>query len=119
MDSILTSVKKILGGIPEEDDHFDTDIIIFINSTFAILNQLGVGPEEGFVITDSSNTWTDVLGDNKRLEFVKTFVQQKVKLNFDPPQNSAHLKALQDSIAELEFRILAETDKPVKEDSNV
>lgn len=119
MESILTSVKKVLGGISEEDESFDIDIIMHINSVFAILNQLGIGPEEGFIISDSSQTWNEFLGNDKRLEFVKTFVQQKVKLIFDPPQSSAHLESIKQTISELEFRILSETDKPKKEDTNV
>ena len=43
MDSILTSIKKLL-GITEEYEHFDQDIIMHINSVFSVLTQLGVGP---------------------------------------------------------------------------
>ena len=49
MDSILTSVKKML-GIAEEYDHFDADLIMHINSVLTILGQLGVGPAERFFI---------------------------------------------------------------------
>ena len=118
VESILISVKKVLGGISEEDESFDVDIIMHINSAFAILNQLGVGPEEGYTISDSTQTWNEFLGNDKRLEFVKTFVQQKVKLIFDPPQSSAHLESIKQTISELEFRILSETDKPKKDDTN-
>ena len=41
MESILTSIKKML-GITEEYEHFDSDLIIHINSVFMILTQLGV-----------------------------------------------------------------------------
>ena len=118
MDSILTSIKKLLGGIPEEDENFDVDIIMTINSAFAILNQLGVGPEDGFIVTDSSQTWGEFIGDTKLLEFVKTYVQLKVRLIFDPPQNSAHIESIKQMISELEFRILSVTDKPQKEATN-
>ena len=62
MDSILVSIKKLL-GIDEYCEHFDTDVIMHINSTLAILNQLGVGPSEGFFVTDSRQTWKDFVGD--------------------------------------------------------
>ena len=52
MESILDTIKKLLGG-SENDNHFDTDLIIHINSVFMILNQLGVGPEKGFSIKGS------------------------------------------------------------------
>ena len=42
-ESILTSIKKLL-GITEDYEQFDTDIIIHINSVFMILTQIGVGP---------------------------------------------------------------------------
>ena len=51
MESILQSVKKMLGIIPEYTN-FDDDIIMHINSVFMILQQLGVGPKEGFAISD-------------------------------------------------------------------
>ena len=84
MDSILTSIKKLL-GITEEDTSFDTDVIIQINSAFMILNQLGVGPEEGFIISDDMATWDEFLPEGKQLEGVKTYIYLKVKLVFDPP----------------------------------
>ena len=104
MDSILTSVKKII-GISEEDESFDTDLIMHINSVLMILNQLGVGPEDGFSITDKSAVWTDVIGDNKLIEAVKTFVGLKVRLIFDPPTSSAVLDSINKTISELEWRI--------------
>ena len=104
MDSILTSVKKII-GISEEDESFDTDLIMHINSALMILNQLGVGPEDGFSITDKSAVWTDVIGDNKLIEAVKTFVGLKVRLIFDPPTSSAVLDSINKTISELEWRI--------------
>jgi hypothetical protein len=104
MDSILTSVKKML-GIDESYTHFDVDIIMHINSTFMILNQLGVGPEKCFTITGSYETWGDFIPEGQNIEAVKTYVGQKVRYIFDPPQGSAHLEALKNSIAELEWRL--------------
>ena len=104
MDSILTSVKKII-GISEEDESFDTDLIMHINSVLMILNQLGVGPGDGFSITDKSAVWTDVIGDNKLIEATKTFVGLKVRLIFDPPTSSAVLDSINKTISELEWRI--------------
>lgn len=104
MKSILTSVKKML-GIAEEYTHFDPEIIMHINSVFMILNQLGVGPSEGFSIEDSSALWTDFVPNIIRIESVKTYVFLKVKLLFDPPQNSTVLSSYEKQIAEFESRI--------------
>ena len=104
MDSILISIKKLL-GISEDDASFDTDIIIHINSVFSILTRLGVGPESGFSISDNSATWSDYLPDGKNLEMVKSYVYQKVRMMFDPPTNSSLLDAMKNSIEEFEWRM--------------
>lgn len=109
-DSILTSIKKML-GITEEYTHFDQDIIIHINTVLMILRQLGVGPEEGFTITDSYETWGDFLTDNKDIEAVKTYVYLKVRLLFDPPLSSAVTESINRSINELEWRLNIAADK--------
>lgn len=109
-DSILTSIKKML-GITEEYTHFDQDIIIHINTVLMILRQLGVGPEEGFNITDSYETWGDFLTDNKDIEAVKTYVYLKVRLLFDPPLSSAVTESINRSINELEWRLNIAADK--------
>jgi len=105
MDSILTSVKKLL-GITEEYEHFDTDIIIHINTVLAILTQLGVGPEGGFSIQDKSAVWSDFLPNDPLLETVKSFVALKVKLLFDPSASSTVVDSANKLISELEWRIL-------------
>lgn len=109
MDSILTSIKKLL-GITEEYEHFDPDIIMHINSAFSVLTQLGVGPKQGFRIEDESTEWSEFLNDNLRLEFVKTYVHLKVKLVFDPPLSSAVLESINRQISELEWRINVSVD---------
>ena len=75
MESILTSIKKLL-GITEEYEHFDADLIMHINSVFMILRQLGVGPSEGFSIKDKDAVWNDFLSETSNLEHkssTKTF----------------------------------------------
>ena len=104
-DSILTSIKKIL-GIPEEHEHFDTDIIMHINTVFMILNQLGVGPALGFQILDKTTMWDEYLENNSQLEAVKSYMGYKVRLMFDPPSSSAITESINRVISELEWRIL-------------
>ena len=117
MESILTSVKKML-GIVEEYEHFDADLIMHINSVLSILTQLGVGPSEGFSITDKTTTWSEFIPTNKNLESVKTYVYMKVKLIFDPPLSSSVSEAMNRMISELEFRILIEADSANSEEEN-
>ncbi len=109
MDSILTSIKKLL-GMEADYTAFDTDLILHINSVFAILYQLGVGrdPTTPFHIEDASSKWTDFIDDGQ-VELVKSYMYMKVKLLFDPPQNSALLTAMKESITEFEWRGVVST----------
>lgn len=111
MDSILTSTK-FLAGLHEGYEDYDPAIIIFINSTFSFLCQLGVGPEKGFKISDSSDKWSSYLpeGDN-RLEMVREYMYLKIKVIFDPPTISSVLTAFENRIKELEFRIPVGVDE--------
>lgn len=104
MESILTSIKKLL-GIAEAYEHFDPDIIMHINSVFMILNQIGVGPSEGFTIEDETSVWTDFIPETSKLEAVKTYVYLKVRLLFDPPLNSTVVESINRTISELEWRL--------------
>lgn len=112
-ESILNSIKKLL-GIPSDYTNFDTDIIIHINTALMILNQLGVGPEKGLIITDSDDTWDDFISEDDDLEAVKTYVYLKVKSVFDPPLNSSILEANKQVINELEWRLNINSDKGVE-----
>lgn len=103
-ESILTSIKKLL-GITEEYTHFDTDIIIHINTVLMTLNQLGIGPVNGFNIKDETSRWDDYIKEDDDLEAVKTFIYLKVKIVFDPPVNSTVMEAYKQTIKELEWRL--------------
>ena len=104
MQSILNSVKTFI-GISEEDTHFDDDIMITINSMFARLKQFGVGPEETFRVVDDKSVWMDFIDDDFDYSEVKTYIQLKTKLIFDPPANSNILKAYQEEVKEIEWRL--------------
>lgn len=114
MESILTSVKKLL-GMTEEYAVFDTDLIMHINSVFMTLNQMGVGPEEPFSITDATATWSDFVGERTDLAAVKSYMALKVRMLFDPPQSSVTMDAMKNQISELEWRLYIACDKADKE----
>lgn len=103
-NSILASVKKNL-GLADDYTAFDEDVIMHINSTFSTLNQLGIGPEIGFAIESRDQVWGDFLEDDIRLSSVKTYIYLRVRLLFDPPATSFHIKAMEDQIRELEWRL--------------
>ena len=104
MESILTSIKKLV-RIAEDYTAFDTDFIIYINSAFATLNQLGIGPVEGFSIVDASSKWSDYGVATPMLDHVKSYVYLKVKTIFDPPTSSTVLDAYNRMIQETEWRL--------------
>lgn len=104
--SILTSTKKMV-GLSESDTSFDMDVMIHINSVFSKLNQLGVGPEEGFEIEGALETWDAFFGINKKFNFVKSYVYLSVRMLFDPPSTSFTIKSTEETIRELEWRINA------------
>lgn len=110
MDSILTSIKKML-GIMEDYEHFDQDIIMHINTVFTILTQLGVGPSEGFSISNKEAVWSDfILPNEQMLESIKSYMYLKIRLIFDPPISSAVMESINRTISELEWRINVAVD---------
>lgn len=105
MDSILSTIKKLIGGIAEDDDHFDVDIITHINSVFLELSQIGIGPEEGFSISDKTTTWDEFIESGTIQNAVRTYVYLKVKLVFDPPSSSFVIESINKTLDRLEWRL--------------
>lgn len=103
-ESILDSTKKVL-GFTAENTAFDADVIMHINTVFSDLEQLGIGPAEGFAIEDNSPTWEDFLGTDLRLNNIKTYTYLRVRMLVDPPATSYLLNAMKDQIQEYEWRI--------------
>lgn len=116
-DSILTSVKKML-GIAEEYEHFDADLLMHINSAFSILHQLGVGPADGFMIEDKSSIWSDFISDESKYMLAKSYMFLKVKLLFDPPLSSAVLECYKTQISEYEWRLNITAEDCIKNESS-
>lgn len=104
LNSVLNTIKKLL-GIDADDDSFDSDICIGINSAILTLSQLGLEGNEGFIVTDDTQEWSDYLNDNKLLPMVQQYIHLKTKMSFDPPQNSFVCENLKQIITELEWRI--------------
>ena len=104
LNSVLNTIKKLL-GLDAEDDSFDSDICIGINSAILTLGQLGLEGNEGFIVTSDEQEWSDYLNDNKLLPMVQQYIHLKTKMSFDPPQNSFVCENLKQIITELEWRI--------------
>lgn len=107
-DSILLSIKKLLGMEPEEFDQYDVDITLHINTVIETLNQIGVDMPDGFSVTDKTVLWSDYLNRAKYSQIkdsIKSYIYMKVRLVFDPPTNTSLINAINESIKELEWRI--------------
>lgn len=116
-NSILHDVKQTLGQ-EWDDPSFDLDIKLHINSVFFTLQQIGVGPDEGFSIDDETTLWFAYLGDNKNLNAVKTYVYLRLRLLFDPPTNGFLVDSIQKQIDQLEWRLNVETEHGLTPDSS-
>lgn len=103
-DSILTSIKKLM-GLTEEYDAFDQDILILINSVLFELEQIGVKAKDGFTLSDKTAVWSDYSDDDRLLNVLKPYIYMKTKLTFDPPTSSGALDSMNRIIDRFEWRI--------------
>lgn len=113
-ESILTSIKKLL-GIAEDYEHFDADLIIHINTFLTRLYQVGVGTKN-FAIYDKTATWADFLGEDEiKFQQAKSYVYIRTKLLFDPPQSGAANEAFKEAMRELEWLLYVDADPGLDE----
>ena len=108
-NSILHDIKQLLGQ-EWDDTTYDLDIKLHINSVFFNLNQINVGPPEGFSIADETILWDAYIGDSKNLEAVKTYIYIRVRLLFDPPTNGFLVTSLEKQADKLEWTLMVEAD---------
>ena len=107
--SILDTVKKTC-GLGSDYDAFDQDILVFLNAAILDLTQNGIGPSDGFTVTDSSQTFEDFVGGFKNVGAVATYLSQKTRIAFDPPSSSYVLEAMNKNLAELIWRLNLEAE---------
>lgn len=114
-DSILYSIKQMIGGVVDDGDSaFEVDLIMHINTALSILTQLGVGPKSGFSIDDGTTTWFDFVGEDPMLSAVKSYVYIRVLLLFDPGRfNTGLINALETRAKELEWRLNVAVETPI------
>lgn len=116
-DSILKSIKGFL-GIQEEDNDFDQDVLLHVNTMLSNLYQIGVGEEPKHIFSDEE-TWTDLFSNEPELiDLIKEYIFLKTKLLFDPPSSSFVLNALSEQINEVQWRINMQTEGAFNNDSD-
>ena len=106
-ESILNSIKKLIGGFDSSDTSFDTDLIMAINTVLMVIMQEWHGMDTAFHIEDDTATWADFLGADDKVDYegVKMLVYLKVRMLFDPPTSSTLLEAMNEQIRDLEWRL--------------
>lgn len=110
MDSVLLSVKKVL-GLEADYTHFDPDIIMHINTLLMTMSQLGVPVPVDFSVEDDTATWAELTGGLTDIQAVKSYLYLKVRLIFDPPATSFVIEAMERQAQELEWRIIAQMER--------
>ncbi len=113
-ESILKTIKQLI-GCPDDFEQFDLDLIVHINSAFATLTNLGVGPKEGYRITGADNAWSEFEDDAQKLSLIKDYVYIKTRLLFDPPISGSLMDSLKEQLKEMEWRLYILYD-PISED---
>lgn len=101
--SILSDTKRALGVSPT-DTAFDVELIMYINGAFSVLNQIGAGPINGYMLNDGEEAWSSFF-DDVRLNFIKPIIYLRVRLLFDPPETAHAINAIKDQLAEYEYRL--------------
>lgn len=110
-DSILDTIKIKIGINPDYDDAFDVHIITNINTAFERLKYLGIGPDNGFRITGSTETWDMYLTNDEFIDSVIDYISMKVKMLFAPPETSFGIEAIKEQLSELEFFFKVKSDE--------
>lgn len=113
-ESILKTIKQLI-GCPDDFEQFDLDLIVHINSAFATLTHLGVGPKEGYRITGADNAWSEFEDNAQKLSLIKDYVYIKTRLLFDPPTSGSLMDSLKEQLKEMEWRLYMIYD-PISED---
>ena len=110
-DSILESIKKMLGIYPE-DTAFDDELVMHINNAIADLTDVG-GEKLDFAITSNSETWNDFVDSERLAGQARQYVFCKVRLIFDPPSNSFIVNEIEKAKDEAQWRFYNITDSEV------
>jgi len=113
--SILKTTKKIC-NVGETYVEFDMDFILYINSAFATLHDVGIGPVEGFEIEDDQKSWEDLVLPTQIKNLVKQYVFLKTAMLFDPPQTSYLITAKEKQLDECLWRISVMRENLIQEE---
>lgn len=108
--SVLNTVKRSL-DISTDDTSFDTVLILHINTVLSDLYQLGLGVygSDEHEIDDANDLWETIIGSQKNLNMIKSYINLRVRLIFDPPQAGFTTDSFQKQVDKMEWRIKTAT----------
>lgn len=109
-ESILNSIKQMLGIYPE-DNAFDAELISHINNAISDLIHMGDSTDWSFRIYDSSNKWKEFVENEAAVSQARQYVHCKVRLIFDPPSNSFVVDSIAKSKEEAGWRFYEMLDQ--------
>lgn len=108
--TILNDVKTTLDFASEEDNHFDSRLVMELDGIIGELSQLAL-LNPTFVMSNDSE-WDSLLhiNDPNLLRLTKQFVYINIRLKFDPPTGSV-LTSLEKSLQSTAHRIIIQKEK--------
>lgn len=110
-EKILTTIKRDINGLTEDNTDFDDELLDHINSFLRYLNRFGIGVES-FIATKDS-LWSDFLGEDVAYySEAKLYITLKIKYWWDPPTVGAAVNAINESLKELEFNLMVRRECP-------
>lgn len=110
-ETILTTIKRDINGLTEDNHDFDDELLDHINTVFRTVNRYGIGVES--FCADANSVWSDFLGPFVRYySTVKTYTALKIKYWWDPPTVGAAVNAISDTLKELEFDMMVRRECP-------
>jgi hypothetical protein len=77
---------------------------MYINTALSELIQMGIGHQDGFIVTNEVQTWNEFLDGRTDIPEVKTYVFLKVKMLFDPPTNARIMEAYESNLKQIGYR---------------
>lgn len=108
-ESILNSLKNMLGILPEDMD-FDNELISHTNAFISNLTDIKIGPEEGFAIEDANAIWSDFVSNVSDMSAAREYLYSSIRLVFDPPSNSFVVTSLEKAKDEAYWRLYMRAD---------
>ena len=108
--TILKDIKSVLGLI-DDDNAYDGEILMHLNSAFMYLNQLGFGELYKPETIEETTTWEEVFSNRDYVNCIKPYIYKRVRLIFDPPGSSIVMQSLENLIREDEYRIQSMLDR--------